>query len=85
MNYKNILKKLLLEKGAKKADGLEVYYFLKPSTSIIDDNGWKYTVSKVDLEPEVKIHCYRSDLDPEEKDTYITLTGEDFKKYYKVA
>ena len=85
MNYKKVLKNLLLEKGAKKADGLEIYYFLKPPSLIVDKNGWKYTVAKVELEPKVLIHCYRCDLDPEEEDKYIVISGKDFKKYYKVA
>tara|TARA_X000001388_G_scaffold73019_1_gene64266 strand:- start:854 stop:1114 length:261 start_codon:yes stop_codon:yes gene_type:complete len=86
MNYRSILKTLLLEKGGKKAKGLETYYFLAPTNLIKHEpSGYKYTISKVSLEPEVEIHCYRSDLDPDEPDVMIVVTADDFEKFYKVA
>ena len=84
MNYKKILQKLLLEKGAKKADGLESYYFLKPESVIVDKNGWEYTVSKVVLEPEIEIHCYRYDVSPD-NNVIIIITADEFNKYYRMS
>jgi len=85
MNLKNQLHKLLLEKGAKIADDEKMYYFLTPSTSIVDKKGFKYTISKVTLEPEILIQCYRSELDPEQSDKIITITKDEFENYYGLA
>ena len=86
MNYKNKIKKMLLEKGAKKAEGLETYYFLVPDNLLQhNDSGYKYTISKVKLEPEVEIHCYRPDLNPDEPNKSIVITAKEFEDYYKVA
>ena len=85
MNLKNQLHKLLLEKGAKIADDEKMYYFVTPSTSIVDKKGFKYTISKVTLEPEILIQCYRSELDPEQSDKIITITKDEFENYYGLA
>jgi len=85
MNLKNQLHKLLLEKGAKIADDEKMYYFLTPTTSIVDKKGFKYTISKVTLEPEILIQCYRSELDPEQSDKIITITKDEFENYYGLA
>lgn len=86
MNYKNFLKKLLLEKGAKKGDGLETYYFLSSDNLLKHEpSGYKYTVSKVILEPEVQIHCYRPELNPDDPNKSIVITAKEFEEFYKVA
>ena len=86
MSYKNILKKLLLEKGAKKGSGLETYYFLTPENILQHKpSGYKYTISKVDLEPEIRIHCYRSDLNPDDQNVIVVITAKEFEEFYKVA
>jgi hypothetical protein len=77
---------MLLEKGAKKAEGLETYYFLVPDNLLKhNDSGYKYTISKVTLEPEVEIHCYRPALNPDEENKSIVITAKEFEDYYKVA
>ena len=85
MNLKNQLHKLLLEKGAKKAKDEKMYYFLTPTTSIIDKKGFRYTISKVTLEPEILIQCYRAELDPDEGNRIITITKDEFENYYGLA
>ena len=86
MSYQKILKKLLLEKGAKKVDGLESYFFLCPDNILEHEpSGYKYTISKVILEPQVEIHCYRQDLDPDNPEKMIVIDANQFEKFYKVA
>ena len=85
MNLKNQLHKLLLEKGAKRAKDEKMYYFLSDTTSIVDKHGFKYTISKVTLEPEILIQCYRSDIDPDEGNKFITITKDEFENYYGLA
>jgi len=85
LSLKKVLHKLLLEKGAKKSNGDNMYFFLSPTTCIVDKKGYKYTVSKVTLEPEILIQCYRSELDPDEGDKFITITSAEFENYYRLA
>ena len=85
MNMKKVLHKLLLEKGAKKSDNENMYFFLSPTTTIVDKKGFRYTVSKVTLEPEILIQCYRSEIDPDQGDKFITITKDEFENYYGLA
>jgi len=85
VSLKKVLHKLLLEKGAKKASSNNMYFFLSPTTCIVDKKGYKYTISKVTLEPEVLIQCYRSELDPDQGDKFITITAKEFDDYYRLA
>ena len=85
MGLKKVLHRLLLEKGAKKSNSDNMYFFLSPTTCIVDKKGYKYTVSKVTLEPEILIQCYRSELDPDDGDKFITITSDEFKSYYRLA
>jgi len=85
MNLKKVLHKLLLEKGAKKSNNDNMYFFLTPTTVIVDKKGYKYTISKVTLEPEIRIQCYRSELDPDQGDKFITITKDEFENYYGLA
>ena len=46
---KKILHLLLLERGGKKSNLEDTYYFIKPTFAIKDKEGFKYTVAKVHI------------------------------------
>jgi len=81
MKYKKYLQKLLLEKGAKKAKGLETYFFYVPENCLEDKEGFKYTISKITLEPELEVHCYRAKLDPNDGVKYLVIKGDEINNY----
>ena len=74
---------LLLERGGKKSNLEDTYYFIKPTFAIKDKEGFKYTVAKVETTPEVVIHVYRHGLDGEEE--YFHIPWNQYKKNYEAV
>ena len=82
MNLIELLDKTLIESGGKRSGNNKTYFFIKPTLRIMDkDSGYKYTVSKVKVEPEILIQCYRHSLSGDDI-KIIEIPWDKYKKNY---
>ena len=77
-----LLDKTLTESGGKRLKNNKTYFFIKPTLRIMDKNsGFKYTVSKVKIDPDILIQCYRHSLKGDEI-KIIEIPWDKYKKNY---
>ena len=82
MDLLELLDRTLIESGGKRLKNNKTYFFIKPTLRIMDkESGYKYTVSKVSVDPDIIIQCYRHNLSGDDV-KIIEIPWDKYKKKY---